>query len=170
MTMMSLFGATNSNGTWNVAPHVRLGDAPLGTTISGRWEGDSLGKVYGHDNEVQTDAYAVFTQGTWQINDEFALTLGVRYAEDEKEAMELTGGYAEFYASALAPYLPVLNLMVGAPYVTIGAGNGAVTPSAATNVALGAASYNFDPALVAQYTAAAGAGLCASICSLFTFS
>ena len=159
MTMMSLFGATNSNGTWNVAPHVRLGDAPLGTTISGRWEGDSLGKVYGHDNEVQTDAYAVFTQGTWQINDEFALTLGVRYAEDEKEAMELTGGYAELYASALAPYLPVLNLMVGAPYVTIGAGNGAVTPSAATNVALGAASYNFDPALVAQYTAAAGAGL-----------
>ena len=159
MTMMSLFGATNSNGTWNVAPHVRLGDAPLGTTISGRWEGDSLGRVYGHDNEVQTDAYAVFTQGTWQINDEFALTLGVRYAEDEKEAMELTGGYAELYASALAPYLPVLNLMTGAPYVTIGAAGGAVTPLAATNVALGAASYNLNPTLLAQYTAAAQAGL-----------
>ena len=56
-------------------------------------------------------------------------------------------------------YLPVLT-NDGAPYVTIGAGNGAVTPSAATNVALGAAGYNFDPALVAQYTAAAGAGLC----------
>ena len=107
---------------------------------------------------MQNDAYAVFTQGTWQINDEFALTLGARYAEDEKEASENAGGYAELFASALAPYLPVLNLMTGAPFALLGSQG--VTALAATNVAMGSASYNYDPALVAQYTAA---GLPASV-------
>ena len=47
--------------------------------------------------------------------------------------------------------------MTGAPFATIGSQG--VTALAATNVAMGAASYNYDPALVAQYTAAAQAGL-----------
>ena len=45
-----------------------------------------------------------------RLNDTWALTLGARYAEDEKEALELTGGYAELYASALGGFLPVINL------------------------------------------------------------
>ena len=97
-SMMTILGWPNDALT----PHVRAGDAPLGSTISGRWSGDSLGRVYGHENEVQTDAIAYFTQGTWQINDEFALTLGARCAEDDKEAMEITGGYAELHPSILA--------------------------------------------------------------------
>jgi len=157
LNMMSLFGATNPGGTWATAPHVNETSGVLGQTITGRWGGDPLGRVYRHANENQTDGFAAFTQGTWQINDEFALTLGARYAKDEKEASELAGGYAELYASALAPYLPVLNLMTGAPYAVIGSQG--VTALAATNVAMGAASYNYDPALVAQWTAAAGAGL-----------
>ena len=64
-SMMAILGWPNDALT----PHVRAGDAPLGSTISGRWSGDSLGRVYGHENEVQTDAIAYFTQGTWQIND-----------------------------------------------------------------------------------------------------
>ena len=71
-----------------LTPHVRVGTAPLGSTITGRWQGDPLGSVYNHQNENQTDAIAYFTQGTWQINDTWALTLGARYAEDEKEALE----------------------------------------------------------------------------------
>ena len=157
MTMMSLFGATNPGGTWATAPHVTENDFVLGQTLSGRWGGDPLGRVYRHNNENQTDGFAAFTQGTWQINDEFALTLGARYAKDEKEASERAGGYTELFASALAPYLPVLNLMTGAPFAAIGSQG--VTALAATNVAMGAASYNYDPALVAQMTAAAGAGL-----------
>ncbi len=157
INMMSLFGATNPYGTWATAPHVDETSAVLGRTVTGRWGGDSLGRVYRHSNENQTDGFAAFTQGTWQINDEFALTLGARYAKDEKEASELAGGYFELYASALAPYLPVLNLLQGAPFATIGSQG--VTPLAATNVAMGNASYNYDPALVAQMTAAAGAGL-----------
>ena len=155
--MMGLFGATNPYGTWATAPHVDETSGILGRTVSGRWGGDPLGRVYRHKNEVQNDAYAVFTQGTWQMNDEFALTLGVRYAEDEKSALENAGGYTELFASTLAPYLPVLNLMAGAPFAAIGSQG--VTALAATNVAMGAASYNYDPALVAQYTAAAQAGL-----------
>ena len=104
-----------------LTPHVRIGDAPLGATITGRWSGDALGNVYNHQNDNQTDAIAYFTQGTWQINDEFALTLGARYAEDEKEALELTGGYAELYASVLGGFLPVINLLGGNPYIPIGA-------------------------------------------------
>ncbi len=157
MTMMSLFGATNPYGTWATAPHVDETSGILGRTVSGRWGGDPLGRVYRHKNEVQNDAYAVFTQGTWQINDEFALTLGVRYAEDDKSALENAGGYTELFASALAPYLPALNLLTGAPFAALGSQG--VTALAATNVAMGSASYNYDPALVAQYTAAAGAGL-----------
>ena len=157
MTMMSLFGATNPYGTWATAPHVDETSGILGRTVSGRWGGDPLGRVYRHKNEVQNDAYAVFTQGTWQMNDEFALTLGVRYAEDEKSALENAGGYTELFANTLAPYLPVLNLMTGAPFAAIGSQG--VTALAATNVAMGAASYNYDPALVAQWTAAAQAGL-----------
>ena len=37
-------------------------------------------------------------QGTWQMNDEIALTLGVRYA-NEKSALENAGGYTELFAN-----------------------------------------------------------------------
>ena len=39
--------------------------------------------------------------------------------------------------------------MTGAPFAAIGSQG--VTALAATNVAMGAASYNYDPALVAQW-------------------
>ena len=139
-----------------LAPHVRLGDAPLGATISGRWQGDPMGHVYAHDNENQTDAVAYFTQGTWRINDSWALTLGARYAEDEKEALELTGGYAELYASALGGLIPFANLAAGNPFIPVGPDS---TIEAQTNVAMGAASWNYNPATLAQLTALAGAGL-----------
>ena len=132
-----------------LSPHVRLGDAPEGSTVSGRWQGDLSGAVYRHTNENQNDAYAYFTQATWTINDEFALVLGARYAEDEKTAMEVRGGYAELFAGPVGGYLPAMNLLAGQVYAPIGASG--VTTTAATNVAMGNAVYNIDPALAAIY-------------------
>jgi len=139
-----------------LTPHVRVGTAPLGSTISGRWHGDPLGSIYNHQNENQTDAIAYFTQGTWQINDTWALTVGARYAEDEKEALEARGGYAELFAGPVGAYLPFANLLGGNPYIPIGPDS---TTEAHTNVAMGAASWNYNPATLAQLTALAGAGL-----------
>ncbi len=153
VSIMTALGWPNNT----LAPHVRLGDAPLGDTISGRWQGDPMGHVYSHDNENQTDAIAYFTQGTWRINDSWALTLGARYAEDEKEALELTGGYAELYASALGGLIPFANLAIpGTPFIPVGPDS---TIEAQTNVAMGNATWNFNPTTLAQLTALAGAGL-----------
>ena len=139
-----------------LTPHVRVGSAPLGATITGRWQGDALGSVYNHLNENQTDAVAYFTQGRWQINDSWALTVGARYAEDEKEALEKRGGYAELYAGPVGAYLPFANLLAGNPVIPIGPDS---TVEASTNVAMGNATWNYNPATLAQLTALAGAGL-----------
>ena len=139
-----------------LTPHVKVGTAPLGSTITGRWQGDPLGSVYNHQNENQTDAIAYFTQGTWQINDTWALTLGARYAEDEKEALEARGGYAELFAGPVGAYLPFANLLSGNPLIPIGADS---TTEAHTNVAMGNATWNYNPATLAQLTALSSAGL-----------
>jgi len=139
-----------------LTPHVKVGTAPLGSTITGRWQGDPLGSVYNHQNENQTDAIAYFTQGTWQINDTWALTLGARYAEDEKEALEARGGYAELFAGPVGGYLPFANLLSGNPLIPIGADS---TTEAHTNVAMGNATWNYNPATLAQLTALSSAGL-----------
>ncbi len=151
-SIMGILGWPNDT----LAPHVKLGDAPLGATVSGRWQGDPMGHVYHHDNLAENEAYAVFTQGTWQINDTWALTLGARYAEDEKSALERRGGYAELFAGPVGAYLPFAGLLLGNPYIPIGAD---ATTEAHTNVAMGNATWNYNPTTLAQLTALAGAGL-----------
>ena len=67
----------------------------------GAWLGDTLetagrvdhgpvsdGTTFIWDTENRTEAWAVYLQGEWQINDTWAVTLGVRHAEDDKEAEE----------------------------------------------------------------------------------
>ncbi len=64
----------------------------------GGWLGDTGDSIpHGPDTiatslEYQTktarDSQAVYAQGVWQINEEFALTLGVRWAKDELEGYE----------------------------------------------------------------------------------
>jgi outer membrane receptor protein involved in Fe transport len=75
--------------------HVRLGDAPLFGSAIGRWEGDPNGAFYEYVNTVETDAYAAYTQGTYTFNEQWALTLGVRWAQDEKTANENRTAYFE---------------------------------------------------------------------------
>jgi outer membrane receptor protein involved in Fe transport len=67
----------------------------------GGWRGDTLatagrvdhgpvsdGTTFIWDTENRTEAWAVYLQGEWQINETWAITLGARYAEDDKEAEE----------------------------------------------------------------------------------
>lgn len=80
---------------------------PAGSAVNtlgvaaGAWYGDNLhntgrvdhgptsdGTTFIWDTENRTDATAAYLQGEWQINDTWALTLGARYAEDEKEGEE----------------------------------------------------------------------------------
>jgi outer membrane receptor protein involved in Fe transport len=167
---LTAYGATSSVMSlagWvpGASPQATIANATPGFSGSGRWEGQADGAVYKHDNNVQNDAWAAYTQGTLRINEEFSLVLGVRYAEDEKTVRERRQGYSELNAFELAGFLPALNLLAGSPYVPLesdtatlayysslglGQANG-VTALAATNVAIGAATYAYDPALVAYY-------------------
>ena len=64
-----------------------LGDN-LGTTGRVDHGPVSDGTTFIWDTENRTTARALYLQGEWQMNETFALTLGIRWAEDEKEAEE----------------------------------------------------------------------------------
>ncbi len=75
----------------------------------GTWDGDdgtnpdlnvehginSIGSDLLYHTRTERDAFAAYTQGVWDINDEFTLTFGIRYAEDEIEAEENLFRYGE---------------------------------------------------------------------------
>ena len=79
------------------------------------WMGDNLGTTgrvdhgpvsngttFIWDTENRTTAQALYLQGEWQMNETFALTLGVRWAEDEKEAEENLFIYQEQFGTTPA--------------------------------------------------------------------
>jgi outer membrane receptor protein involved in Fe transport len=138
------------------AGHVRLGDASEGTSISGMWEGDPRGDWYHHQNTNRNEATAIYTQGTWQINESFALVLGVRYAEDTKSVREIRGGYFELPAfgidaayafggagpsNAAGIFTPTMANQNGFP----GFHTPGMTDLAWLNIAMGNATYSGDP-------------------------
>ena len=122
--------------------HVRLGDALEGTALSGIWEGDARGDWYHHQNKNRNEATAVYTQGTWTINDQFALVVGLRYAEDTKEVREIRGGYFELggfgigNAYGALPGFNTSGLFAG---LTPG-----LTALGQLNIAMGNATYSGD--------------------------
>ena len=130
-----------------------VGSGPDFATISCRWGGDALGRVYNHMNDVTNDATAVYTQGTWTINDEFALVVGARYAEDEKDWLEVRGGYSELFINFSGGWDSVMALQAGQvmPYYELNGfapWTGAVselTPLAYANLIMGNAVYTGDP-------------------------
>jgi outer membrane receptor protein involved in Fe transport len=76
------------------------------TYCFGDWTGDSSGdrvpngpRTWGTDLEYQTrttrDAYAAYGQGTYSFNEQFALTLGLRWARDELDGYEALFYYSE---------------------------------------------------------------------------
>ncbi len=125
--------------------HVRRGDAPVGTQVLGTWEGDPTGAFYEYWNTVETDAFAVYTQGTYTFNEEWALTVGVRWAKDEKEAFEERTGYFELNPGAFGGFLTgACDGAFGTSCTGLG-----LTPLAINNIFMGAAGFNagslFDP-------------------------
>lgn len=118
--------------------HARLGSAPVGTSNFGRWLGDERGDVYEHRNQVDNEAFAVYTQGTYEFNEQFALVLGLRYAKDKKEAEEVRGGYFE---QEIPWAMGFLGFIPGGTFP-----NGGLTQLGAINVAMGNAVRTGNPA------------------------
>ncbi len=71
-----------------------------GTGLRGaRHSGESTpGTIFAWDNDIFTTASAVYTQVEYQLSPKWALTGGVRYAKDEKEANERLIGMSESIA------------------------------------------------------------------------
>lgn len=63
--------------------------------------------------KTERDAFAVYTQGVWNMTDVFTLTFGIRYAEDEITAEENLFRYTETTLGLLAPGLTVLDAVAG---------------------------------------------------------
>ncbi|MBX3706698.1 MAG: TonB-dependent receptor [Pseudomonadales bacterium] len=119
-------------------PHARLGSAPVGTSVFGRWNGDPRGDVYTHYNQVDNEAFAAYTQGTIRLNEQFQLVLGVRYAKDKKEAREVRGNYFELdipWAMSFIGFVP------GGAFPING-----LTRLGSVNVSMGNAVATGDPA------------------------
>ena len=53
------------------------------------------GTSFAWNTTNETDAFAVYAQGEWQISPLWALTLGVRLAQDDKKGSEQSAGYFE---------------------------------------------------------------------------
>lgn len=56
---------------------------------------NTVGSDLLYATQTERDAFAAYTQGVWDINDVFTLTLGLRYAEDEVTAEENLFRYSE---------------------------------------------------------------------------
>ncbi|MEZ5557570.1 MAG: TonB-dependent receptor [Pseudomonadales bacterium] len=131
-----------------VGPHTRMGSAPVGAIVIGRWEGDPTGSPYEYRNYVETDAYAAYTQGTYTFSEQWALTVGVRWAKDEKSALEKRTGYFELAPEAFTGTNPDCSVWYGQPAGTVPCTAVGITPLALANITMGNAVpdyFNADP-------------------------
>ena len=77
---------------------VGIDSAGDGQQVAGLWGGSE--DLYRHKNRTVNEQVAFFTQATFEINDQFALVAGVRYAKDDKDALERRTAYYELPATA----------------------------------------------------------------------
>jgi iron complex outermembrane recepter protein len=70
------------------------------------------------DQEATTDAWAVFGQATWHMNDRWALTLGGRYSAEEKE-VEATGSQVAPITAPVFPFNDSADWTEFTPKVTL---------------------------------------------------
>lgn len=77
---------------------VGIDSAGDGQQVAGLWGGSE--DLYRHKNRSVNEQVAFFTQATFEINDEFALVAGIRYAKDDKSALERRTAYYELPATA----------------------------------------------------------------------
>ena len=131
-----------------------------GKPYSQSWRTGDTGAVYEHRNLVDNENLAFYTQGDLRLTDTVSVTLGVRYSKDWRDAKEQRGGYSELATEGGAnafPWLPavirgacLINFAKCFPAMGPNFNPDAffapgVTPLAAMNVALGAATLTGDP-------------------------
>ena len=81
-----------------------------GEQVAGLWGGSE--DAYRHRNRSFNEQVAFYTQATFELNDQFAIVAGIRYAKDDKEALERRVAYAEIpLASAFTPILAGLSTL-----------------------------------------------------------
>ena len=127
-------------------------EAPLGEARAvGAWcgEGDGgrelsimndTGAVFEQDNNVLTTNKAIYTQADYQLTDTVYVTLGARYSEDSRDALEQTGLRIEIWDDAA--WVPGLLASITGDERYLGEG---MTPTAALNIAQGSATFTGDP-------------------------
>ncbi len=100
-------------GDFTIVTGPWLGDDSLGTIPHGI---STLGSDLHSTNKTEREAFAAYTQGVWDINEVFTLTVGVRYAYDDVEGEENLAQYAESMAipNALGLDLATINILRGA--------------------------------------------------------
>ena len=171
-TFNTVFGPMDVFSLMGFIPECNhFADLPTGFDTFGRWCGDAgyagshstdlkngdTGAVYEHRNDIENDAYAAYTQIDWQFSDQWSVTLGLRYAKDERYAFENRGGYSEItpeawiYGVALwadafggftVPQMPG-RVLTTADF--IGPGGYFLEPLAFYNILNGAATLNGGP-------------------------
>lgn len=85
--------------------------ASIGLTpgVDGMTMFNQVGRISNWKQE--TDSWAVFFQGTYQIRDDLSFTAGLRYTEEDKSAdasMDLTTSYNGVYDNLAIPYIDLL--------------------------------------------------------------
>ncbi len=166
----------------NWAPHgshPRLQEGTRFINRTGRWEGDPDGYYYHHNNKLDNTSYAIFTQAVYTFNDQWALTVGLRWAQDNKEALEDRGGYFEqvvgtggfmdYIVSSLPAYgayvgyegltyLGAVNYMMGNAIITYDASNPIIPtcalddPDCATPLRLGGIPFGWQSETYGKHT------------------
>lgn len=119
--------ANAPEGTFTTVTGPWLGDASLGTIPHGI---NSLGSDTHSTNKTEREAFAAYTQGVWDLNELFTLTVGLRYAYDDVVGSENLAQYAETMAipNALGLDLATINILRGALSPTTLQPTGVVDP------------------------------------------
>ena len=84
---------------------------------------NSIGSDLLYHTRTEREAFAAYTQGVWDINEKFTLTLGIRYAEDEVDAQENLFRYGEVAGAFVTQTL-------GVPVFFFNLQNGGLVPDA----------------------------------------
>jgi len=89
------FAVDNVIDNNNLVTSVFIGDNGTSDAFNVSGGPDTAGTDLLYETTTERKAFAAYTQGVWDINDSFTLTLGVRYASDEVTAEENLFRYSE---------------------------------------------------------------------------
>lgn len=125
-----LAGSPNPQRVYGARDNANAAGGEVGQFFAavGTWAGDNTLDLVKHGNvptpgsdlhganKTLREAFAAYTQGVWDINEDFTLTLGVRWAYDDVEGEENYVQYAETMGvlDAFGMPLGVANILRGA--------------------------------------------------------